>query len=238
MFSAITYPVASGHEEEVAEIFSMRNFIRADSPVIRDANDRKIGRIIGTGLFIRDVHMVRIIQYEGQLTDVARHMSGQRGVQQAERKLAPLLTVPRDTRTEAGFLDYFIRSSMHTSVADVLVDTPVDGLIALCDVLRPDIEPALLDRWLDRAWRLRVPGVLASLAFRLGDTLIRAVQYSGDQDDLIAALAADDGLDRERELDAFRRQPRLTGSADFAELIAASQMRCISLLSVASLLKA
>lgn len=237
MFSAITYPVADGHEDEVADIFSMRNFIRADSPIMRDEQDRKIGRIIGTGLFIRRTHMVRLIQYEGQLVDVARHMAGQKGVQQAERKLAPLLTVHRDTRTVEGFLDYFTRSSMETVVHAVAADRPVSGLIALCDQLAPDAIRTELDQCLRDCWRLDQDGVLASLAFRLGQTLIRFVQYDGDRDEVIAGWGAGGAVERERQLDRFRAQPLADGFGEPADVLAALEMRNISLLSVASLLK-
>lgn len=237
MFSAITYPVAAGHEDEVADIFSMRNFIRADSPVIRDEADRKIGRIIGTGLFIRQTQMVRLIQYEGELNDVARHMAGQQGVQQAERKLAPLLTVHRDTRTVEGFLDYFTRSSMTTVVHEVRGDQPVDGLIALCDRLDPAADTARLDTCLADSWRLDTPGVLASLAFRLGTNLIRFVQYEGDRDEVLGAWSADGGAERERRLEEFRAIPLGAASGTLTDALAVLEMRNISLLSVASLLK-
>lgn len=237
MFSAITYPVAAGHEDEIADIFSMRNFIRADSPIMRDEQDRKIGRIIGTGLFIRQTHMVRLIQYEGQLVDVARHMAGQKGVQQAERKLAPLLTVYRDTRTVEGFLDYFTRSSMNTVVHAVTADQPVGGLIALCDELDPEADRTELDQCLLDCWRLDQEGVVASLAFRLDQTLIRFLQYEGERDRVIAEWDAGGAAERERRLDRFRAQPSAARFGDVADVLAALEMRNISLLSVATMLK-
>ena len=109
-FAAITYPVKPGHEDEIAEIFA--DFKRANSPILHDEDGEEVGIILATGLFIKDTVMVRVIQFEGRLEDVARHMAVQDGVREAEDRLAPFLSVPRDTSTVEGFLEYFTGSTM------------------------------------------------------------------------------------------------------------------------------
>jgi hypothetical protein len=109
-YAAITYRVRPGHEEEIEKIFA--DFRRADSPVLRDAQGTPTGLLLGTALFIKDDVMVRLVHYDGNLADVARHMSIQDGVHEAERRLAPFLAQPRDTETPEGFITHFTGATM------------------------------------------------------------------------------------------------------------------------------
>ncbi|OLT26331.1 SchA/CurD [Actinomadura sp. CNU-125] len=109
-FAAITYDIKPGCEEEIAEIFG--DFKRVRNPAVRDGSGREVGRVLGTALFIRDDTMVRFIQYEGGIEDVARFMAAQPGVREVERRLKPYLASPRDTDTVEGFVATFTESSM------------------------------------------------------------------------------------------------------------------------------
>ncbi|MFC5827938.1 SchA/CurD-like domain-containing protein [Nonomuraea insulae] len=109
-FAAITYKIKPGHEDEIAQIFA--EFQRADSPILHDEDGTETGVILATGLFISGDRMVRVIQYEGRLDDVAKHMAVQDGVREAERRLQPYLSEPRDTETVEGFMTYFGNSTM------------------------------------------------------------------------------------------------------------------------------
>ncbi|MCM2424494.1 SchA/CurD-like domain-containing protein [Streptomyces sp. RKAG337] len=106
-FAAITYDIKAGYEKEIGEIFG--GFRRVGSPVVKSEGEETT-RILATAVFIRDATMVRVIEYEGDLQDVARFMASQPGVQEVERKLAPYLTRPRDTGTPEGFIATFNRS--------------------------------------------------------------------------------------------------------------------------------
>lgn len=108
--AAITYDIKDGHQEEITEIFA--GFKRVGSPQVRDAGGREVGRILSTALFIKGDTMVRFLEYEGDLEDIARFMAAQPGVQEIERKLAPYLSRPRDTATVEGFVETFKRSTM------------------------------------------------------------------------------------------------------------------------------
>jgi hypothetical protein len=109
-FAAITYDIKDGHEDEIAEVF--RGFRRVDSPVVRDAGGAETARILATAVFIRGATMVRVIQYEGDLEQVARFMATQPGVREVERRLAPYLAAPRDTDTVEGFVRTFTASTL------------------------------------------------------------------------------------------------------------------------------
>jgi SchA/CurD like domain-containing protein len=243
-FAAISYQIKTGHEDEIADIFSVRNFRRARSPIIRGAGGVEIGRIIGTGLFLQTDRMVRIIQYDGDVDDVARHMAAQLGVREAERSLGPYLRVPRDTDTPEGFLRYFRSSLMRCLVLRVFEDRPVAGLLAVRDEVHPervrDLDVAV------RAGTVQlVPGSLggpvrplAAGAFLQGTTLVRMVQHARDEGDALHALADPDAVATERALAPYLLDP--PPWRDPGELLASLQrrsMRCIGLLSVASLLE-
>ncbi|MCQ4084267.1 SchA/CurD [Streptomyces sp. RB6PN25] len=120
-YAAITYRVKPGHEEEIAEIFA--GFQRVNTPDLpSDEPGTTAGRLLGTGVFIKDDVMVRVIHYEGDFAAVGRHMAAQRGVHVLEEKLQPYLKEPRDTSTSEGFAAYFKDATMR-SIAQLSVDT-------------------------------------------------------------------------------------------------------------------
>ncbi|MBJ6999565.1 SchA/CurD-like domain-containing protein [Streptomyces griseofuscus] len=117
-FAAITYDIKPGCEAELAEIFG--NFRRVKSDRVRGEGGEAAGRILATAVFLRDDTLVRVIEYEGDLDAVARHMASQPGVREVERKLKPYLTRSRDTDTVEGFVATFRRSLLRT-VAQISV---------------------------------------------------------------------------------------------------------------------
>ncbi|RVX44152.1 SchA/CurD like domain-containing protein [Nonomuraea polychroma] len=217
-FAAINYGVKPGHEDEIAEIFAPGSFTRAESPVMRDETGTEVGRLLATGLFIQDTDMVRVIQYEGDLAAVGRHMATQQGVHEAERRIAPLLATPRDTATAAGFQAHFGRSIMtlvheHVRRADVAT-----AMIAVRYALRTDSVPAVGELLAAAPSPSEQDGpIVATASFLRGSTLVRVYQCEGD----VAAAA--------EHLLAAEEPAALAGAR------AEQAMRCISQLSVLSL---
>lgn len=124
-YAAITYRVKPGHEDEIAEIFG--GFRRVDTPVFRDEGGNESGRLLGTAVFVKDDVMVRVIHYEGDFADIAKHMARQQGVHSLEDRLAPYLAEQRDTSTPEGFAAYFRDATMRC-ISELTVDThPVGG---------------------------------------------------------------------------------------------------------------
>lgn len=121
-FAAITYDIKSGHEDEVAEVFS--SFQRPKHAEIPGQDGEQAARILATAVFIRDGLLVRFIEYDGDLDAVVRHMAVQPGVQEVERKLRPFLNSPRDTGTVDGFVRTF-KQGMLRSVTQLSVPRPV-----------------------------------------------------------------------------------------------------------------
>jgi hypothetical protein len=239
-YAAISYDIKPGFDAEIAEIFSPANFKRASSPIIRNAKGRVVGHIIGTGLFLSGDAMARVIQYDGELDDVARHMAAQAGVHEAERAILPYLRTPRHTETEAEFIAHFQRSTMTCLVSRVYDDQPLTGIVAVADRVPPQAGPELREI-LAEAWpEVTGPGggqVHAALAFLVGDRLIRALVYRGDLDDVLGGLADEGALETERALAlAFGRADGLPGDeSSFPEIFRAKSMTCLSCLSIGML---
>ncbi|MDH6579764.1 SchA/CurD-like domain-containing protein [Kitasatospora sp. MAP5-34] len=121
-FAAITYDIKPGFEAELSEIFS--GFRRVRSDRVTDSSGQEAGQILATAVFIRDDTLVRVIEYQGDLDAVARHMAAQPGVREVERKLKPYLSRPRDTDTVEGFVATFRRSLLRTVAQISVRDAP------------------------------------------------------------------------------------------------------------------
>ncbi|WP_433254632.1 SchA/CurD-like domain-containing protein [Streptosporangium sp. CA-135522] len=242
-FAAITYKIKPGAEEEIAEIFSPANFKRAATPVMRDGQGSQTGLVLGTGLFIQDDTMVRVIQYDGELDDVARHMASQRGVREAEERIAPYLAEPRDTSTEEGFLAYFGKSTMRCLQQRAIEERPGAELAALRYRVKPGFEdeiaqvfaevqaearPALRDQHGEE-----VGLILAVALFVKDDSMIRVVQYDGKLDDVARYMAARGGRPGlELKLAPYMAETRhVETPEDFLLQFKKNTMRRISMLS-------
>lgn len=109
-YAAISYRVLPGYEDELASVFD--GFRRVDTPEFSDETGRRVGRLLGTAVFLKDDVLVRVIHYEGDFSAIARHMANQSGVHVVEEKIEPYLRDRRDTSTEAGFVRFFRDATM------------------------------------------------------------------------------------------------------------------------------
>lgn len=235
-FAGLTYRVQPGHEEEIAWIFSPENFTRVDSPVLHDEAGTEIGYLTCTGLFIQDDTIVRVIQHDGgALADIRRHMSTQEGVHEAERRLLPYLTQPRDTETAEGFMAHFDRSTMAVLDLAQVDNRPAAGLLALRYPVRPVPAGYLAEAFRSSAPHLELGGpVVARLLLAKDDTVIRVVQYEGcTADEVIEHLAGQPAAAAtDAWLTPFRSTPS-TFDGDAAAHLVRHRMRCLSHLSAA-----
>ncbi len=109
-YTAITYDILPGHEDELAELFG--NFRRVGTSTVPGADGAPASAILATALFLRDDLMVRVVEYEGDIEAVARFMAAQPGIQDVERRLKPFLASPRHTDTVEGFVATFLGSRL------------------------------------------------------------------------------------------------------------------------------
>lgn len=245
--SAISYGIKPGHEEEIAEIFSPKNFRRVDSPVMRDENGDEIGTLLATGVFIQDTAMIRVIEYEGDIRRIGQHMARQEGVQEAERKIAPFLLAQRDTRTEAGFTQHIRNASMRCLMQRRIPDVPATSMAALRYRIKPGSEDAIAELFTAvrgearptlRNAEAQETGLLASIAlFVHGGDMFRVVQFDGELDDVARYMATrGQRPELEKKLAPFMAEERHVDTEEgFLAEFKKSTMRCISQLSIASL---
>lgn len=233
-FIAIGYKVRLGHEEEIAEIFAEGSFRRADSAEYRDEEGRAAGRNVSTGLFIEGELMTRVVQFEGDLRQIGRHMGGQQGVKEAERKLGPYLQVPRDTETVEGFQQYF-QNALMTCVFQEFREERSAQLAAWTQRIALGADEDEIGAVFERVQGevLRKPAedgdpLIASVAFVKDEHLVWAVQYDGEFDAVVRRLHADGLAPRtEGALRPFLAGPRDAGQG----LFGAAAMRRLQMLS-------
>jgi hypothetical protein len=106
----ITFRIKPGHEDELAELFGAAPPL--ESPIVTDEHGEQVARLLGTGVFVKDDVLVRLIHYEGDFSGIARHLAGQRHVHVIEDKIVPYLADARDTATSEGFAAFFRNSMM------------------------------------------------------------------------------------------------------------------------------
>lgn len=106
---ALFFPLKPGHEEAVKEVF--RTSGRPDHEV-KDDDGNVVGRLLRTIIFVGKEKAVRVIEVEGDIMTVSRHMSRQDEVREVEDALDEHLAVPRDVRNPEGAMKFFMEAGM------------------------------------------------------------------------------------------------------------------------------
>lgn len=119
MWSGLIYPLKPGSEDTVAEIFA--NSGRPDHDV-KDDDGNVVGKLIRTLVFVGPEIAIRVIEVDGDLRTVSRHMSRQPQVKAFEREIEQHLAEPRDMVTPEGAMAFFAKAGMQA----VRVTTPAD----------------------------------------------------------------------------------------------------------------
>jgi SchA/CurD like domain-containing protein len=110
----LTWKVKPGTEQIVEELF--RNSGRPEH-VIRGEDGAVKGKLLSTIVLMKDNVVVRLIEFEGDLRDVAQHMRRQKEVVDLERGLDQYLETPRDMSTPEGVQKFFREASMRCILA-------------------------------------------------------------------------------------------------------------------------
>src|SRR2546423_10918638 len=106
---ALLYPLKPGSKEAVADLF--RRSGRPDHDV-RDDSGQVVGRLLRTIVFVGEDACVRVIEVEGDIGTVARHMSRQQEIKDFEREIEQHLSVGRDMVTTEGAQAFFRKAGM------------------------------------------------------------------------------------------------------------------------------
>jgi len=189
---ALTFAVRPGTEPEAQQILS--GYPRPRTEIGDGA------RLLGTTVFLWGARVIRMMDVEGPLPLVMRHLAAQPAIRATEEALNPLLAEPRDL-SDPGAAAAFFQRAMMRQIAHQITDpdllAPSAGgatrRTALAYPLRPgtgDAAARLLSAGHPAAVRARERTVVASTSvFQQGDLLVRAVEYVGEAEDARACLA-------------------------------------------------
>ena len=106
---ALTWNVRRGTEDEVIRLFERSG--RPDH-VVRDSGGEVVGLLRKTSVFMRQNTVVRVIEFDGEFIDVARHMGRQQEVRDLETALEEFLEEERDMSTPEKTAAFFASASM------------------------------------------------------------------------------------------------------------------------------
>jgi hypothetical protein len=185
---ALTFPVRPGTEEQVAAIL-------ADYPSPETIIDGT-NRLLATTVFMTGNNVVRVIEVEGPLPLIVRHLQQDERIRQVEQSLNPFLLVPRDLTDPGSAKEFFARAFM-TRIVHRVTEAPVltDGAtfrVGLRYPLRPGSGPEL-DRVLSfehAAPPQASAAVESTSVFRKDDLAVRLVVVRGDVAAALKEMAA------------------------------------------------
>ena len=189
---ALTFPVRPGTEPQVEQILSA--YPRPQTEIGDGA------RLLGTTVFLWGARVVRMMDVEGPLPLVMRHLATQPAIRATEEALNPLLAEPRDLSDPGAAAAFFQRAMMRrighwiTDPGMLAPSVPsATHRLALAYPLRAgtgDAAASLLADWHPVAAGAQAPTVLASTSvFQHGDLLVMAVEYVGEPEDARDHLA-------------------------------------------------
>ena len=111
---ALIWNVKPGTEQQVVDIFS--NYESPD-PIVRDEEGNVKGTLLATQVFMKDNTVVRVMEIDGDLLEVAPHLGRQPAIRELETMLDPLLETPRDMSNPEGARAFFMSTMMRCLVA-------------------------------------------------------------------------------------------------------------------------
>ncbi len=106
---ALLYKLKPGTEESVTQLFQESG--RPDHEV-KDDEGNVVGTLLRTMVFMGSEACVRVIEVDGDMAIVARHMGRQETVRKFEEGIEEHLSEPRDMRSPEGAQAFFRRSGM------------------------------------------------------------------------------------------------------------------------------
>jgi hypothetical protein len=198
-------------------------------------------RLLGTTVFLWGARVIRMMDVEGPLPLVMRHLAAEPAIRATEEELNPLLAEPRDLSDPGAAAAFFQRAMMRPVVHEI---TDPDRLspsagsatrrMALAYPLRPgtgDAAAGLLSGGRPVAARAEERSVLASTTvFRQGDLLVRAVEYVGEAENARAgfAEAIADTATTARLAELFEPGWDLSTESGFLRFLAERQLRLVT----------
>ena len=113
-YFAIMWNIKPGTQDAVRKAFA--EYARPDHDV-KDAEGNVVGKLLGTQVYMKENTVIRVLEFEGSIIDVAPHMGRQPAIRALENELDKYLETPRDRSTAEGARKFFMESAMETLVA-------------------------------------------------------------------------------------------------------------------------
>src|SRR5215208_4896079 len=110
---ALLYKLKPGTEDDVRDLFA--NSGRPDHEVKDDAG-AIVGKLLTTLVFVGEETAVRVIEVDGDLRQVSRHMGRQPVVAAFEQEIEQYLAEPRDMRSPEGAQEFFRKRGLHIAL--------------------------------------------------------------------------------------------------------------------------
>lgn len=110
---ALLYKLKPGTEDDVRELFA--NSGRPDHEV-KDDEGNVVGKLLTTLVFVGEETAVRVIEVEGDLRQVPRHMGKQPVVAAFEEEIEQYLSEPRDMRSPEGAVAFFRKRGLRLAL--------------------------------------------------------------------------------------------------------------------------
>lgn len=185
---ALTFAVRPGTEAQARAVLT--DYPRPDTEIEGGA------KLLGTSVFFWRNHVMRVMDVDGPMPVIQRHLAAQPAIQRTEAALNPLLVEPRDFDDPASTRNFFVRAMMvrviHRVTSPELL--PAEGpriRIALRYPVRPghgaDVADVLkLGRPLLGTARTTV--LASTTVFRRGDLVVRVADFVGDLEQAAAHL--------------------------------------------------
>jgi hypothetical protein len=101
---ALLYKIQPGSGDTVADLFRQSG---RPQHTVTDDQGNEVGKLLRTIVFVGHEACVRVVEIEGDLRTVARHMSRQQEVRDFEDAIEQYLTEPRDMRSPEGATEFF-----------------------------------------------------------------------------------------------------------------------------------
>jgi len=235
---ALTFPVRPGTEEQVAAIL-------ADYPSPETIIDGT-NRLLATTVFMAGHHVVRVIEVEGPLPLIVRHLQQDERIRQVEQSLNPFLQVPRDLTDPGSAKEFFARAFMTRIVHRATEAPALAGGVVSRVGLRYPLKPGAgqeFDRVLSFEHAAppqaqaagRMPShngraVESTSVFRKDDLAVRLIVVRGDVAAALEEMAAEAAA--AHMADALQglvdTEHDLTTAAGFGRFLSANLMRVVT----------
>lgn len=179
---ALTFTVQPGTEQEARRVLA--DYPRPDTEIDGGA------RLLSTSVFFWHNRVMRVMDVEGPLPLIMRHLSTQPAIRQTEAALNPLLTEQRDLDSPTGARDFFARAMMTRVVQrvtepELLAPGGERTRIALCYPVRPgrgDDVAEVLAGGRSLLGAAATTPLASTSVFRHGDFVVRVADFVGGLD--------------------------------------------------------